>query len=201
MPPSPFPRLGKFPGDTNPLGKSQEGARRLLETQKSFHISGFETPSIKMRKVCELTPKQLRFGEGNGPILHPLFCSWGGHSAPTKGTVLGTSSCPHPGDTRSGPTPQTTRGWGILGGHQAEGTTEPPESGIPGDTSLPARCHEAAGPGSSCGSGGWVPARDKPPASLDPSSRQRAGLRCTRICHLIAGDQRLFVILGMAGDV
>lgn len=108
--PSPFPRLGKCPGDTRgPIGKGQGGTRSLLETQKSFPISGFETPSIKMCKICELTPKLSCSGQGTGLELHPLFCSrgqpWGHHPVPT-------------GDTRSRPTPETTRG--ILGGRQRQ---------------------------------------------------------------------------------
>lgn len=82
-----------------------------------FPISSFETPSMKMCKMCELTPKSSCFREGNGLDLHPLFCSWGGHSTPSTGTVVGTSSCPHWGHLiRLYPI-----GLGYFGGHQAEG--------------------------------------------------------------------------------
>lgn len=85
------------------------------------------------------------------------------------------------------------------------GTTEPLVPGITGDTSLPARCHRGHGPGKQL----WLRLLDagqqhKPLASLDPSPRHRGavwgGPRCTRTCHLIAGDQRLPVILGTHGD-
>lgn len=77
-----------------------------------------------MASIC--TPRSAP-GEGTP---HPARGQWGHHPVPT-------------GDTRSGPTPETAQGWGILGVTRPRGTTEPPVPGIAGDTSLPARCHEA----------------------------------------------------------
>lgn len=107
-------------------------------------------------------------------ICTPCSIPGEGTAHPVRGQLWG-----HP----TGSYPRLGAFWGV---------TEPPRPGIPGgDTSPPARMSRG-------GSQGWVPARDKP---LDPSSRHQAGLRCTRSCHLIAGDQRPFVILGMAGEV
>lgn len=119
-----LPQVREIPRGHQPLGKSREGAGRILETQKYFPISRFGTPSIKTRRICELTPKRSCFEEENASICKPLLCSWGGNTTPSTGTV-GASSCPRCGHPIR-PYPRDSSWLGHFGGHRAEGDHRAP---------------------------------------------------------------------------
>lgn len=134
------------------------------------------------------------------PSCTPCKAAARGHPDPPRGQPWGHSQMPH-GD-RISPHLQGQPGAGADLGVPRRG------GGLWGHQFLEFPVTHRSRPGAT---GAAVAAvalgagqRHKPPASRDPSPRHRGrargGPRCTRTCRLIAGDQRLPVILGTCGD-